>query len=137
MPGSGALKKHLIARGIDHENPDKKSGIKWVLFIAAFFAVLLLGYAYLMYGTDREYRFETKYGDCFIVTANDFFDAYTLSVAEPQTDFYVDLDYFDAGEGVAVRSVSDQIIVYEIGGIQFCKDVSSGAFQLYAGNGET
>ncbi len=114
----------------------EKSGFKWILFIAAFFAVILLGYAYIMYGTDREYRFETKYGDCFIVTANDFFDAYTLSVEKPGSDFHIDLDYFEAGSGVAVRSASEQTIVYEIGGIQFCKDVASGEFQLYSGSGE-
>ena len=115
----------------------KKLLLKTLLFIAAFFAVILLGYAYLMYGTDREYRFETKYGDCFIVTANDFFDAYTLSAAEPGTGSCIDSDYFEAEKGVAVRSVSDQTIVYEISGIQFCKDISSGEFQLYAGSGET
>ena len=72
-------------------------------------------------------------GDCFIVTEHTFFDGCELSVDEPGSDFCLDLDYFDPEEGVIVKSESDQIIVYEICGIQFCKDLSSGTYQLYEG----
>ena len=66
------------------------------------------------------------------MTANAWFDDYTLSVDDSETDFYIDLDYFEPENGVTVKSEMDQMIVYEICGIQFCKDLSSGEYQLYA-----
>ena len=67
-----------------------------------------------MYGGDREYRYETKYGDRFIVTKHAFFDGCELRVDEPGNDFYLDLDYFDPEESVTVKSESDQIIISKI-----------------------
>lgn len=106
--------------------------IKPLIFIAVCLVVLILAYAYILYGSSREYRYETKKGDCFIVTANGLFDDYTLSVDEPDVNFYMDLDYFDPKEDdILIKSESDQRIVYEICGTQFCKDLSTGEFQLY------
>ena len=103
-----------------------------LIIIAVLLGLLILVYAYLIYGSSREYRYETKKGDCFIVTANGFFDDYTLSVDESGADFYMDLDYFDPKEDdIVIKSESDQRIVYEICGMQFCKDLSTGEFQLY------